>query len=261
MKKNFYHKGKTIMQLSDKERIKKDKELSKYANGIYAEKKDLLLKNAKCILASRSNDKGFYAEAFRTGDEIIIAIRGTEPSKLNDLWTDFQMVINEIPNQYIEAIEFYNEVLKYCQNNRLDKRNIVITGHSLGGSLAELLGYFTGSETVIFNPYGVQNLLNHQIFLRLDNSRFNENIRVYGNLNDAVFYVNISNQIGTIYVADTKPKETTLRLLTYHGIDVMGNLSDFRVFNRAIDMKYGTLTLKQYLKQTLKQKVLARKKE
>ena len=42
-------------------------------------------------------------------------------------------------------------------NNFLPNANIILTGHSLGGSIAQALGAETGEETVTFSAYGINN--------------------------------------------------------------------------------------------------------
>ena len=73
-------------------------------------------------------------------------------------------------------------------------KKLFFTGHSLGGSLAQLMSNKTGHETVTFNAYGVRDILQGNVRDNL------ENIRNYGNINDTVFNNNIDNQLGGTYV-------------------------------------------------------------
>ena len=78
-------------------------------------------------------DDGFYACAFVKDNNIVIAYRGTEPDTLRDLSTDFKIgFLNHNHSQLVCAYLFLEYVkLLY------PKKEIHITGHSLGGCLAQ----------------------------------------------------------------------------------------------------------------------------
>ena len=42
-------------------------------------------------------------------------------------------------------------------SNHFSNYNIILTGHSLGGALAQMIGAVTGAETVTFNAYGIKD--------------------------------------------------------------------------------------------------------
>ena len=89
--------------------------------------------------------------------EYIIAIGGTTAnSKLNktyntvmDIWTDATLLSEMIakPNQLFSLKKWYNEELPQSKK----KYVTAITGHSLGGGLAQYLGLMTGINTYTFN--------------------------------------------------------------------------------------------------------------
>ena len=72
-------------------------------------------------------------------------------------------------------------------------KDIISTGHSLGGSLAEIVGALNGELAVGFNAYGVRDLFNENAVIQEDN------IVNYVNTRDAVTMVNGENHIGEIY--------------------------------------------------------------
>ena len=97
---------------------------------------------------------GFYSEIYTKGDKAILVMRGTETHSgkkeaIKDGYSDLQMGLQLLPRQMKDAEEAYlNAVRKY------GKENVILTGHSLGGSEAQILGAKYGVETVTFAAYG-----------------------------------------------------------------------------------------------------------
>tara|TARA_R100000951_G_C2630631_1_gene177534 strand:- start:249 stop:1064 length:816 start_codon:yes stop_codon:yes gene_type:complete len=80
----------------------------------------------------------------------ILAYRGTRPTNFDDLNTDASILAGQhrtdIPHpRFIEAMHHYNLVKE--KYNNLD-----ITGHSLGGTLADYVGRMNDEKAVVFNP-------------------------------------------------------------------------------------------------------------
>ena len=124
------------------------------------------------------SNNGFYGEAFYKNGIIVIAFRGTNISELGDIASDRSMTTKHVPSQYVDAQKFHKQIASKFSNEK-----IVFTGHSLGGSLAQLMGAEMGSETVTFNAYGIGDLI------QKDNVK-GTNIRNYGNIDDTVFNAN-----------------------------------------------------------------------
>lgn len=77
---------------------------------------------------------GYKYAVYQNGNNIILAYAGTDSA--GDLCgSDRQMAFDKIPSQYQEALNTY---LDLKANN--PNANITVTGHSLGGSLAQLVG-------------------------------------------------------------------------------------------------------------------------
>ena len=131
-------------------KIKFDNEMKALAQGVYKGNEKFIPKDWVKIAEKNNKNTGFYAEAFYKSGKIAISIRGTELNDSKDIKNDLKMSIKVLPNQYIDAQNFYEEIKKDFPN-----KEIVFTGHSLGGSLAQLMGNKTGCETVTFNAYGV----------------------------------------------------------------------------------------------------------
>ena len=113
------------------------------------------LKNWKIIDDESNEDTGFYAAAFQNQDEIIIAYRGSR--NLNDfsdvadliddwIWNDFLMLLGGKGSQVKNALTFYDTIRK---NN--PECTVIVTGHSLGGGLADIVAARYGCKGESFN--------------------------------------------------------------------------------------------------------------
>lgn len=206
-----------------------DNEMKALSLGVYKDNKNSIPKDWVRFSERDNESTGFHAETFYKKGAVVISFRGTDDYK--DLFeNDFlQMGRNKLPNQYVDAINYYNEIQKTFPSSK-----IVFTGHSLGGSLAQLMGNLTGNETVTFNAYGVGNLLNGNI--NYENSK---NIRNYGNINDLVFMMNFDNQLGHTQVINSSFDDDFYHTkgyngsypqgghdLVHHKIEHMGNLEN-----------------------------------
>ncbi|MCK5916321.1 MAG: DUF2974 domain-containing protein, partial [Deltaproteobacteria bacterium] len=105
-----------------------------------------------------SYDSGFSGVAFRNVDtkEVVVAYRGTDGPR--DVTPDLQAGLGQnVPNQYHQAKDFYDAVLD--KTGTPSATSITLTGHSLGGALAQLVGAVTGAETQTYNAPGVKDVL------------------------------------------------------------------------------------------------------
>ncbi|MFZ1575380.1 MAG: peptidoglycan-binding protein [Chromatiaceae bacterium] len=102
--------------------------------------------------------KGFHAAAFRNvkTNEIAIVYEGT--SDLHDL-QDWKANLGQPflkPSQYSRAIEFAQEVeTRFCSATKDCESRVVLTGHSLGGGLAQYTAIKLGRKAYIFNGAGL----------------------------------------------------------------------------------------------------------
>lgn len=122
---------------------------------------------------------GFFAATFykQSTKEYVVAFRGTEPTDTGDLTADLDIARKTLPRQYHEAIAFASDSI-----SKLKVRNFSITGHSLGGALATIVGAGTGKTTVAFNGPGMKKAL-AKSRLRLDRT---ENIYNFRSSHDPV---------------------------------------------------------------------------
>lgn len=141
------------------------------------------------FLFSKTGESGFYARVIQNGNNIIIVCRGT--SNFDGLKDDYRMWIKEkLPNQEKEALAFCDIVNKYCKENGY---SITVIGHSLGGSLAQIISAKRNIEAVTFNAYGTRNLLNPNI------KYFTNKVINYCCDSDVITRINAENHIGKCY--------------------------------------------------------------
>lgn len=171
------------------------------------------------------DSNGFYAEVYEKDGKVILAIRGTDRERgkvetTKDLYSDTQMSWSCLPSQAKSSEKAYIELIK-----KYSKNNVIITGHSLGGSLGTILGAKYGGETITFGAYGVKYLAGLEI-------NYTNNITNYGNYNDTVFVANIDSQIGKTIVLNPqnengifRKKYISLEGFNPHLLDNYGDLS------------------------------------
>ena len=110
-------------------------------------------------------DSGFEAATFQKGSEIVISFAGTYPTSIGDQLTNSQLALG--PNLFgmaqLEAAAAYYLQVKADNPNA----TITLTGHSLGGGLAALVGVFFGVRAHTFDQAPFANTAEFSL-LRLD---------------------------------------------------------------------------------------------
>ncbi|WP_449465537.1 XVIPCD domain-containing protein [Stenotrophomonas humi] len=96
------------------------------------------------------------------GGAIVVAHRGTEEAWKDGVITDGSMVIRRSNPQAKEAIELTGRALEYAANSAekpgLKSPGVTVTGHSLGGTLAQISAHHFDLRGETFNPYGAASL-------------------------------------------------------------------------------------------------------
>jgi hypothetical protein len=131
------------------------------------EKKGVSLGDQKYTVFGYKDDPitGFHATAYREvapPHGVIIAYRGTDPghpiTTVQDAVVDATMVRDRVNPQETAASAFTQEMIDKAQRNGISKDQITVTGHSLGGTLAEIQAAKFGLGGSTYNAYGAANL-------------------------------------------------------------------------------------------------------
>ena len=142
---------------------KKYWEYALLSNAIYDKKNNLLVKKHTEVNNSgwklyqfKQSLNGLVVGLYKKGDRYIMAIGGTTANStmipiidtVLDVWTDLTLISETIfkPNQLLSLKNWYKKLPQNIKSNI-----VAITGHSLGGGLAQYMGLMTGIKTYTFN--------------------------------------------------------------------------------------------------------------
>jgi len=172
----------------------------------------------------------YYNDATNT---LIIASRGSETREFQQDWinNDGAMVSGNLPSQLDDAYDFAKSI-----TDQYPDANTYFTGHSLGGSLSQMLAeldQFSDSNAITFNAYGTGNLTDklNQKYGTSDNN--GSNIDNYITPGDILS--NSSPQVGDNHYLSPSNEE-----LADYGLGLLGR-NPFDLINGEIQAHNGIL--------------------
>lgn len=110
---------------------------------------------SKGFFSLKVNRNGFQGALYthiQTGAKVL-ALAGTQGMPLNDLLADLRVLVQLMPRQATSALKFYRSAIQPGEG-------VTVVGHSLGGALAQVLGYWVNCRFVTFNAPGMAGALN-----------------------------------------------------------------------------------------------------
>ena len=163
--------------------------------------------NFTYVSSFRDPDTGTSGVAFKdeTSGKTIIAFTGTnlDSDSINDaIMTDGFSIAFGTGHHYGSAYQFYEKVLK---DNGLNPEDVILTGHSLGGNVAQRVALkYNAPKTIVYNaaPLYIPSLavpFTSNIFeIKRDIAQFTGNITRITTKKDPLN--NISDLVGGVYV-------------------------------------------------------------
>lgn len=205
------------------EKIKLYEELKLLTEHVYDIYNKRIPKGWQIVTSNMVSSTGFKGAIYIQRNENIVAVvyAGTDVikkmsiSNLNeftkDAQNDIQMYTKKIPTQIREAIQLYNWAKIHCP-----KYQIILAGHSLGGSLVQLVSAETGIKGVTFNAFGTGQILESEGYKNWRHI----NVDNIGNMTDRVFKLNFAKQAGTTYVLDDTLNKKEIRDVILNSKDI-----------------------------------------
>ena len=119
------------------------------------------------ILDQVSKSSGYQGTLYRntSSGELVVAHRGTEFDReltKDGLLADAGMVLLGVNHQADDALAFTRDAVERAKDMNLDQcrvPDITVTGHSLGGTLAQITAYRLGMRGETFDAYGAAGLV------------------------------------------------------------------------------------------------------
>ena len=159
---------------------------------------------------------GFAAKVFldKPTKQIVISISGTDLTSIRDISNGLNMAAGNLPPQYESALALYNEVrAKYPDTP------IIFTGHSLGGSICQVLAKMTGEFAITFNAFstGMEKGKDYSNIINIINSE------------DFISMSDINTQPGKIYITENKSGNLLMPKFGYSKEHYLENLRLFDI--------------------------------
>jgi Lipase (class 3) len=142
------------MTISALQLIQRNAQLSTLANVAYNTPPPAQIGNWVYVTESSPSSSGFFGVAYRNTEtnQIVISFRGTDGS--GDLGTDWGFVTGGWRSQFSEAAKFTNQVQNdpRLQEYYRESGKPLVTGHSLGGGIAQIIAKMFGLDGAAIPP-------------------------------------------------------------------------------------------------------------
>ena len=134
--------------------------LARLSSDVYGEK--LLGADGFSPDLSVTGNSGFKATAYQNGNQIVIAVRGTDLAGLNtatyNLLSDTSFGTGTPNESFASSVTQLANLISVEHQNSPDAQ-ITLTGHSLGGGIAQVVGKGTNLTTITFDAPGANSLV------------------------------------------------------------------------------------------------------
>ena len=212
---------------------------------VFADERDFIDACAgNCVVVATSDVGSFHGVVFSYGSQRIIAYRGT--NNPGNIVADVRLGLGLVErDQFESALNLYNY---YATNS------IVLTGHSLGGGLANYVSVLTGARAVTFNApstlvTAVSNYLSGIEYGRMGQyfKGLNDNLRTdYVNNSDWVGKVGAGDAEGGIFTGSSHNLQSGKLDPTVYQTPMIMNNSGLHFMNAVND--HGILRMISYKK-------------
>ncbi|WP_434779460.1 lipase family protein [Neisseria sp. Ec49-e6-T10] len=221
------------------------------ADFAYKEQKEIKVERVYAIngsnykILAHSSDKktdyqGTIYQKVDTG-EIIVAHRGTEPTKKGDVAADHEMASKFTNPQISHALKLTEMALGFAQKeaSKTGKApEVTVTGHSLGGALAQVSAFEYGLKAQTFNAYGAAGLKYTDLYGNKETVPFQNNGKVTNHMmaGDVVSAANNHFGRNVIYA---RPKEIESLKNHHYGDGKPGNNQMWRAAKDLMGSKHN----------------------
>jgi Lipase (class 3) len=113
-------------------------------------------KHGFTCIGSYGDKTGFGANVYRDGNKVVVAIRGTD--NFYNVLTDYALGTGKADQSMIDAVKQVSDLITQIKASIPDA-DISLTGHSLGGGIAQIVAAANGISADTFNAPGVAQVV------------------------------------------------------------------------------------------------------